>query len=185
VRAELESGCRYGELVRPRVRDFHPDVPSLQIVDARSGRPRHVPLDRRAAAFFADAYAGRTGGEMMLLRDDGRPWGSSHQQRPLAAACRAARVEPPMTFNGLRHTWASQRIMRGLPAIVAAQVLGHSDTRMVERHYDHLARGYVHQAIERTGMSLGDEPAAARPSAHGGEQLRAPRVRAPRRAPGP
>jgi hypothetical protein len=30
---------------------------------------------------------------------------------------------------------------------------------MVERHYGHLARGYVQQAIERTGMVLGDEPA--------------------------
>ncbi len=53
--------------------------------------------------------------------------------------------------------------MRGLPVMVAAQVLGHSDTRMVERHYGHLARGYVQQAIERTGMALGDEPSAALP----------------------
>ena len=45
-------------------------------------------------------------------------------------------------------------------AWVATQVLGHSYTRMVERHYGHLARGYVQQAIERTSMPLGDEPAA-------------------------
>jgi integrase len=163
VRAALESGCRYGELVRLKVRDFHPDAPSLQIVDAKSGRPRHVPLDRQAAAFFAGVCAGRAASETMLMREDGRPWGSSHQQRPLAAACEAARIDPPVTFHGLRHTWASQRIMRGLPVMVAAQVLGHSDTRMVERHYGHLARGYVQQAIERTGMRLGDEPAAALP----------------------
>jgi integrase len=75
----------------------------------------------------------------------------------------AARIEPPVTFHGLRHTWASQRIMRGLPVMVAAQVLGHSDTRMVERHYGHLAHGYVQQAIERTGMILGDEPSSALP----------------------
>jgi hypothetical protein len=47
--------------------------------------------------------------------------------------------------------------------MVAAQVLGHSDTRMVEKHYGHLARGYVQQAIERTGIPLGDELAAAVP----------------------
>jgi integrase len=157
----LESGCRYGELVRLRVRDFHPDAPSLHVVDAKSGRPRHVPLDRQAAAFFAGVCAGRVGSETMLLREDGRPWGSSHQQRPLAAACRAARVDPPVTFHGLRHTWASQRIMRGLPVMVAAQVLGHSDTWMMERRYGHLARGYVQQAIERTGIPLADEPPGA------------------------
>jgi integrase len=163
VRAALESGCRYGELIRLKVHDFHPDAPSLHIVDAKSGRPRHVPLDRQAGAFFVGVCAGRPGSETMLLRDDGAPWGSSHQQRPLAAACQAARIEPPVTFHGLRHTWASQRIMRGLPVMVAAQVLGHSDTRMVERHYGHLARGYVQQAIERTGMVLGDEPSPALP----------------------
>jgi hypothetical protein len=34
---------------------------------------------------------------------------------------------------------------------------------MVERHYGHLARGYVQQAIERTSMPLSEEPAAALP----------------------
>ena len=43
---------------------------------------------------------------------------------------------------------------------IESYLLGHSDTRMVERHYGHLARGYVQQAIERTSMPLGDEPAA-------------------------
>jgi hypothetical protein len=53
--------------------------------------------------------------------------------------------------------------MAGAPLLVAAQVLGHADTRMVERHYGHLARGYIQQAIERTGMPLGDEPEVALP----------------------
>jgi hypothetical protein len=42
-----------------------------------------------------------------------------------------------------------------------AQVLGHSDTWMMERRYGHLARGYVQQAIERTGIPLADEPPGA------------------------
>ena len=54
-------------------------------------------------------------------------------------------------------------VLRGLPVMVAAQVLGHSDTRMVERHYGSLAQGYVQQAIERTSMPLGDKSAAALP----------------------
>jgi integrase len=158
VRAALESGCRYGELVRLKVRDFQPDAPSLQVVDAKSGRPRHVPLNRQANAFLAAVCAGRAGSETVLLREDGQPWESSHQQRPLAAACRAGRVEPPVTFHGLRHTWTSQRIMRSLPVMVAARVLGHSTTRMVEKHYGHLAESYVQQAVERTGFDLPPEP---------------------------
>ena len=48
--------------------------------------------------------------------------------------------------------------MRGLPLMVAAQVLGHSDTRMVEKHYGHLAKNYVSDAIELTTITLPDEP---------------------------
>lgn len=39
---------------------------------------------------------------------------------------------------------------------VAAEVLGHSDTRMVERHYGNLAKGLVRAEVERTGLRLGD-----------------------------
>ena len=35
--------------------------------------------------------------------------------------------------------WASHAVMNGVPLIVVAKNLGHSDTRMVERHYGHLA----------------------------------------------
>ena len=54
--------------------------------------------------------------------------------------------------------WASLRIMRGLPLMVAARVLGHSATRMVEKHHGHLAESYVRQAVEQTGFDLPPEP---------------------------
>ena len=37
--------------------------------------------------------------------------------------------------------------MNGVPPIVVAKNLGHSDTRMVEKHYGHLAPSYVADAI--------------------------------------
>jgi integrase len=93
---------------------------------------------------------------LLFRREDGGAWGKSHQQRPLLEACANARIQPPASFHILRHTYASQRIMNGAPLIVIAQALGHGDTRMVEKHYGHLARGYVQQVIEATGMDLGD-----------------------------
>ena len=158
VRGALETGCRYGELTKARVADFNPDGPSLLIRDAKSGKSRHVPLDKQAAAFLASVTAGRAGNEYLFVRDDGERWGTSHQARRLAEANRRAKIEPPINFHGLRHTWASLRIMRGLPLMVAAQVLGHSDTRMVEKHYGHLAKNYVADAIELTTIKLPDEP---------------------------
>jgi Phage integrase family len=54
---------------------------------------------------------------------------------------------PPINFHGLRHTWASHAVMNGMPLIVVAKNLGHTTTRMVEKHYGHLAPSYVSRAV--------------------------------------
>jgi hypothetical protein len=41
-------------------------------------------------------------------------------------------------------------IMAGAPLMVVAINLGHRDTRMVERHYGHLAESYVAEMIRKT-----------------------------------
>jgi integrase len=46
VRAGLETGCRYGELIRLEVCDFNPDASTLAIRQSKSGKPRHVVLTR-------------------------------------------------------------------------------------------------------------------------------------------
>jgi integrase len=129
-----------------------------------------APDDQRAASqlilgpvLAASALVGLDQALLVLGRDNRPRRTSSDQQRPPAAACRAARIEPPVIFHGLRHTWASQRIMQGMPVMVAAQVLGHSEPRIVERHYGHLCPGFVRQTIEATGMDLGEENSGVTP----------------------
>jgi len=114
-----------------------------------------IPLDDEAVDFFDAITAGRAPNEPLFVRADGGRWGKSHQRRPLLEACKAARIEPAIGFHVLRHTWASLRIMAGLPLMVAAQVLGHSDTRMVEKHYGHLAQSYIRDAVRSTALRLG------------------------------
>ena len=157
VRGALETGCRYGELIQLKVEDFDPAAGALRVSTSKSGRPRHVPLDRQARTFLETLTSGRKGLELLFRKEDGSAWAASHQQRPLAVACERARIDPPITFHGLRHTWASLRIMRGMPLMVAAQVLGHRDTRMCEMHYGHLAKGYVQEMVEATTIRLDDE----------------------------
>ena len=65
----------------------------------------------------------------------------------MAAAVERARIEPRITFHGLRHTYASHAVMGGVPVIAVAQHLGHADTRMVEKVYGHLAKSFVSDAI--------------------------------------
>ena len=44
-------------------------------------------------------------------------------------------------------TWASLAVMAGVPLMVVARNLGHVDTRMVEKHYGHLTKSYMVDAI--------------------------------------
>jgi hypothetical protein len=48
--------------------------------------------------------------------------------------------------------------MAGAPLMVVARNLGHTDTRMVERHYGHLAPSYIADAIRAAAPKFGITP---------------------------
>jgi integrase len=158
VRAALETGCRYGELSRLRVGDFNPDTGTVAILKSKSGRSRHVVLTEEGAAFFAGLCAGRPGSKIMLHRPNGEPWGPSNQTVPLCEACRRAGISPAINFHALRHTYASLAVMGGAPLHVVGKNLGHADTRMVEKHYGHMADSYVADAIRAAAPRFGFKP---------------------------
>ena len=74
-------------------------------------------------------------------------------------AVKRAGLDRSFTFHELRHTWASLTIMAGAPLIVVAQNLGHTDTRMVQTHYGHLADQFVLDSIRKNAPSFGIVPA--------------------------
>jgi integrase len=93
----------------------------------------------------------------MFRRADGEQWGRAHQVRLMAAANERAKIDPPVVFHGLRHTWASLAVMNGVPLMVVAKNLGHSDTRMVERSYGHLSQSYIFDAIRAGAPRFGTD----------------------------
>jgi integrase len=155
VQAALQTGCRYGELGRLMVRDYNPDSGTLAVRKSKGGKPRHVVLTDEGDKLLAAMTAGRAGTELILPRVDGQPWGESHQNRRMQKACEQARINPPTSFNVLRHTWASHAVMGGMPLMVVARNLGHADTRMVERHYGHLAPSFVADAVRKHAPKFG------------------------------
>jgi integrase len=155
VKGALVTGCRYGELTRMRAADFNAESGTITVRESKSGKPRHVVLTDEGRALFAELTAGRTGRELVFVRDDGKAWGPSHQQRPLDAASARAKIEPAATFHILRHTYASALAMRGVPMGVIAAQLGHADTRMTERHYAHLSPNYVADTVRAALPALG------------------------------
>jgi integrase len=158
VQAGLQTGARYSELTRLEVADFNPDTGTVAIRQSKSGRVRHVVLTSEGMPFFLQICTGRTGSAPVFEKPGGGPWGNSHQWRPMAEACARAKITPVIGFHGLRHTWASLAVMAGVPLMVVAKNLGHADTKMVEKHYGHLAPSYIVDAIRAGAPRFGFKP---------------------------
>lgn len=154
VQAALLTGCRYGELTALKGTDYNVDAGTLHIRISKSGKPRHVVLTDEGRGFFDTATAGKAGSASIFTRPDGEAWGRSHQQRPFRAASKVANVDP-LTFHELRHSYASRLVMNGAPMAVIAAQLGHSDTRMVEKHYGHLSPNYIADTVRATFGVIG------------------------------
>ena len=136
------------------MQDFNPDSGTLHVrpqsQPGKQGKGFHIVLTDEGRTFFEQLVAGRASSEPLLRRE----WKASDQQRPMRAACERAKIDPPIGFHQLRHTWGSLAIMDGMALHVVAKNLGHADTRMVERHYGHLAPSYVAESSESTRRSL-------------------------------
>ena len=158
VEAALATGARYGELTRLQIQDFNPTAGTLAIRQSKSGKARHVVVTDEGVALFKQLSAGRAASEILIRNASGSAWSTSHQKRPMAAACEQAKITPPINFHGLRHTYASLAVMNGAPLLVVAKNLGHSDTRMVEKHYGHLAPSYIADEIRRAAPRFGFKP---------------------------
>ena len=155
VQGALETGARYGELCALTVADFNPDSGTIAIAESKSGRPRHIVLTDDGVKFLQSLTAGRVGLEPMFRKADGSVWLADHQAEPMADANQRAKISPPINFHGLRHTWASHAVMNGMPLMVVARNLGHSTTRMVERHYGHLAPSFIADAVRASAPRYG------------------------------
>src|SRR5262249_14603133 len=136
----------------------NPDTGTIQVRRSKSGKSRHVVLTAEGVQLFRRLTAGRGGHERLLRRNNGAPWKTVNQARPMALAVERAKIAPAITFHGLRHTWASLSVMNGVPLLVVAKNLGHTDTRMVEKHYGHLAPSFVADAIRAGAPRFKVEP---------------------------
>ncbi len=159
ARGALETGARYGELCRMVAGDFNPDAGTVHVLKSKTGRERHIILSANGAKFFRSLTAGKSSDAPMF----GRVWNADNQTRRMQATCKNARIEPAITFHGLRHTWASHSVMAGMPLNVVAKNLGHVSTKMVEQHYGHLAPSYVVDQVRKFAPRFGNVAGNVKP----------------------
>ncbi|MGB9153708.1 MAG: site-specific integrase [Alphaproteobacteria bacterium] len=155
VQGALLTGCRYGELAALKGSDFNPDSGTVTVRISKSGKVRHVVLTDEGKKFFKAVTINKQGDDLIFTRGENLIWAASHQKRPLAEACKHAKIKPAVSFHILRHTHGSMLAMKGVPMPVIAKQLGHADTRMTEKHYAHISPSYVADTIRQNFPTLG------------------------------
>jgi integrase len=156
VTAALITGARApGELAGLRVHDFHADLATLS-VDGKTGR-RDIVLTQEAMRFFQAIAAGREPDALLLPRDDGTAWGKNHHVRPMKEAVARAKLPAETTIYCLRHSHASQALLRGMNLKLLAENMGTS-IRMLETNYAKFLAASRRELIEASAPKLGLEP---------------------------
>lgn len=155
VEAALQTGARYSELARLRVADFNPDSGTVYVRASKGGKSRHIILTDEGTGLFKRLCEGKSSGDHIITRDDGVWWQRAYHIRPMREAAEQAGLGRDVSFHILRHTWASLSVMNGVPLMVVSGNLGHVDTRMVEKHYGHLAQSYKADAIRANAPRFG------------------------------
>ena len=139
VLGALYTGCRGIELINLMVGDVAKDGYGVYVARGKNYHPRFVFLPDEGMAYLMRLCRGRNAREPLFVRRDGTAWPYRHYRNDFKTAVRSADLPNEFTFQGLRHTYASQLVQAGTPLSVVADQLGHSDTTTVSRTYGHLA----------------------------------------------
>lgn len=154
VKVGLVSGCRIGDILDLRVEDYQPKFGRLQFRASKTQNLVRVALSNEGIDLFNNLVAGRTGQEHLFTDADGRPWDYRRLLTQFLKCQRTAGIDPTVTFTQLRHTFACNAIMAGIPMKVIATQLGHVNSRMVEHYYGHLTNDLLTEEVRKKMPSL-------------------------------
>jgi integrase len=148
VLISLHTGMRRGELFQLSWESV--DLTAARITvhgaTAKSGRTRHLPLNREALATlrgWLDQAADKTG-----LVFPGKNGGAfNNVRRSWESVLRSAGIKR-FRWHDLRHTFASKLVMAGVDLNTVRELLGHSDYAMTQR-YAHLAPEHKAAAVAK------------------------------------
>jgi integrase len=157
----VKTGLRVGELLALKWEDL--DLVAGRLVVRRTlwcaqegppkgGRNREVPLSPEALAALK-AYR-HLRGPYVFCGEAGKRLTHSMVKKVVPSACRRAGLAKRITNHGMRHTFASHLVMRGVPLKAVQELLGHESIEMTLR-YSHLTPD-----VKRDAVRLLDGPAA-------------------------
>lgn len=140
VEVMRETGCRPKEIRDVEARHFDRDGRCWHFPREESKgkrEPRTVLLNDRAFEICQRRALKNPGGPL-FRNQDGAAWTKD------AIICRTRRLTKKLGFHvcayAIRHTFATDAIIRGVDLVTIAQLMGHRDLEMLQRIYQHVKK---------------------------------------------
>ena len=145
----LYTGMRAGELINLEWEDIDFRRGQINIRpklgwSPKAGKERSIPLSSKVQDLLSNM--GRKHPHVFHSKT-GNMINRNHLREAFVRACRRASIENA-TLHTLRHTFASQLIMKGVDLYTVSQLLGHSDLKSTQI-YSHLSQDHLRGAVER------------------------------------
>ena len=143
----VETGLRKAELLGLTLANIDLQRRELNLEKTKAGRPRQVPLSRKALAVIRELLErrARPRSTFLLCRPEGGRVGDP--RKAFVGACTRAGIKN-FRWHDLRHTFASWWVQGGGDLYRLSRVLGHSTLQMTAR-YGHLRMADVHEELEK------------------------------------
>jgi integrase len=142
VETALLTGMRRNELLSLKWEQIRNGF--IYLTETKSGKARQIPINDRLAEVFKEVRRGnQLKSPHVFCGPDGKRF--FEVKRSFASACRKAGIEA-FRFHDLRHTFASQLVMRGASLKAVQELLGHASLAMTMR-YAHLSHEHPKDSV--------------------------------------
>lgn len=144
----LATGLRREELFGLKKSDIDFSLNLITILVTKSGKARRVPLDPAGEPRRILERRSRESGSGFVFTSPHSGRKLTRVTKSLAAACKAAELDPPITLHTLRHTFCTRLAAAGVDVRTIQELAGHQDVSTTMR-YTHLVESNAHEAIAR------------------------------------
>jgi integrase len=167
IETALLTGMRRGELLSLKWEQIRNGF--IYLTETKSGKGRQIPVNKRMEEVLREVRRGNQLKSPFVFCDiQGRRF--YQVRRSFITACRKAGIEA-FRFHDLRHTFASQLVMRGASLKAVQELLGHADLKMTMR-YAHLSQEHLKDSVNLLNdLPSGKEMVNIAPKANGAKQL--------------
>ena len=145
----LYTGCRAGELRELRPSNFNYQSGHLFVHATKTSKSRNIVLSFEAISFFERITHGLGDQHPIFHKNHLQCWPKSAYTMLMRRTSEQAGLDPPVVFQDLRHTYASNLIMAGVSPFVIADQLGHADCTQIIKTYGHVSADFAVEQIRR------------------------------------